>query len=276
VRNPKGGYMRTEPHSLPLRTITVDPGIQPRVVGIDPEHVRALEESAGSWPPIVVVLREGSYLLVDGFHRLCAAQNLGLEAVGVRLVELPPGGDLHALAFQLNAMHGRPLSLADRRAFADRLLRLDPKLSDREVVRRCGLSSNTVGVLRAGLEASAQIEQTTERVGKGGYTYSVESDARQRPPGELPPVQFSESIGQFFSSRDRKNHRRIASYFQRLAVALEDQQQLDGYETFEEAGTACRLVLGDEEAAILAHKLGTGADDALGVAVELGYDPEPE
>src|SRR5947209_2577247 len=101
--------------TMRLDTIRVDPALQPRTGGIDPGHVLALEESAGRWPPVVAVQWEGEYVLVDGFHRLCAAQNLGLEAIEVRLVDLSPGQPIWALAFELNAAHGRPLSLADRR-----------------------------------------------------------------------------------------------------------------------------------------------------------------
>src|SRR5947209_1881739 len=94
-----------------LDQIAVRPELQPRLLGIDASHVRALEEAGGGWPAVVVVQWEGQYVLVDGFHRLCAAQNLGLEAIEARLVDLSPRQPIWALAFELNAAHGRPLSL---------------------------------------------------------------------------------------------------------------------------------------------------------------------
>ncbi|HUY03947.1 MAG TPA: ParB/RepB/Spo0J family partition protein, partial [Rhodocyclaceae bacterium] len=102
--------------------ILADPHMQPRVDGLDLEHVRALEAVAEAWPPLKVVRQDDRYLLVDGFHRFAAAQNLGLETVPVLVLDPPEDGDLHGLAFSLNAAHGRPLNLSDRRAFAARLL----------------------------------------------------------------------------------------------------------------------------------------------------------
>jgi ParB-like chromosome segregation protein Spo0J len=266
--------------STHIGRIIVDPSLQPRVGGLDADHVRALQEAPEGWPPLLVVQRDGRYLLVDGFHRFAAAQNLGLETVRVEVEAVPADGDLHALAFRANAAHGRPLSLADRRAFAERLLRAQPRLADREIGRRCGLSSNTVGAVRERLEAAAQIEQTTERVGRGGYSYTVGTNEEKRQPGELPEASFEESVGEavggLFTSAERKRQRRFVRYLERLAVALDDQYDLKGWETHEEAARACRLVLGIERATELARELGDGASNVLQVAVALGYDDDAD
>jgi ParB-like chromosome segregation protein Spo0J len=262
--------------TIRVQDIDVDPTIQPRLRGIDPDHVRALEESFEACPPIAVVRSGARYLLADGFHRLCAAQNLGPEAVEVRVVDLAPGQPLWDLAFELNAVHGRPLSLADRRAFGDRLLHAHPELSDRELARRCGLSSNTVGALRAHLETSAQIEQTTERVGRGGHTYEVPHHESARRPGDLPEPTLTDALAHAISgalsSSDRRNQRSIVTYLQRLSIALEDQFDLDGWDTHEHAAEACRLVLGEEKAQELADRLGPCALNVYSLATELGYE----
>lgn len=88
--------------------LVVDQSLQPRVDGLDADHVRTLEETAKHWSPLKVVQWDGRYLLVDGFHRLEAAKNLKLETVPVEVLETPADGDLQALAFTLNAGHGRP------------------------------------------------------------------------------------------------------------------------------------------------------------------------
>ena len=245
----------------------MDPSLQPRVGGVDADHVRTLEERPEGWPPLKVVWREGRYLLVDGFHRLEAAKNIGLESVRVDLVEVSPEADLHELAFELNSTHGRPLSLPDRRAFAERILRGQPRLADREIGRRAGLAANTVGAIRGRLEQSAQIEQTTERVGQGGYVYSP-----RREDGELPDADPVEAFTDLFTSRERRQHRRLARYLERLAVALDDQHKIKGWKTHEEAAKACRDTLGEERAAELAQELGTGAHNVLQAAIALGYD----
>src|SRR5215207_6390463 len=111
--------------------LTVDPSLQPRVGGTDAAHVRALEEAPDSWPPLKAVPRDEAYLLVDGYHRLEAARNLRLESVRVEVVKVPSDEDLHELAFRLNATHGKPLSLVDRRTFAEGILRSQSHLADR-------------------------------------------------------------------------------------------------------------------------------------------------
>jgi len=256
-------------HDLDVRIeeLVIDPSLQPRVGGLDADHVRALEETPESWPPLKMVRQDDRYLLVDGYHRLEAANNLGLESIRVEVVDAPSDGDLHALAFALNAEHGRPLSLTDRRAFAESLLRAQPYLADREIARRCGLAANTVGAMRERLEESAQIEQTTERVGHGGYVYRPRREA-----GELPETDPMETLGELFAPRERRRQRRIARYLERLAVALEDQYKLKAWETHEDAASACRAALDEERVAKLAQDLGSGAYNVLQVAIALGYE----
>ncbi len=251
--------------------LKVEASLQPRVGGVDADHVRTLEERPDSWPPLKVVRQHGSCLLVDGYHRLEAAKNLGLKSIRVEVVEVPPDEDIHELAFALNALHGRPLSLDDRRAFAERLLRDRPHLADREIGRRSGLSGSTVGAIRKRLEESAQIEQTTERVGRGGYRHTV-----GRRTGELPEPDPGEAISDLFKPQERRQQKRLVRYLERLAVALDDQYRLGGWETHEDAARACQEVLGGEGAAELAQHLGDGAHNVLMAAVALGYDEDAE
>ena len=89
-----------ETFELPPDRILVDPDLQPRVGGLDAEHVAALQENPEAWSPLAVI-DDGGYLLVDGFHRLAAAQNLGLETVAVEVRTAPEDGDLKGLAFTL-------------------------------------------------------------------------------------------------------------------------------------------------------------------------------
>lgn len=256
---------------IQIEELGVDLSVQPRVDGLDANHVRALEETPETWPPLKVVRQGEVFLLIDGYHRMEAARNLGLDTIQVEVADAPPDGDLQALAFALNAEHGRPLSLADRRAFADRLLRAQPHLADREIARRCGLAANTVGAIRGRLEESVQIVQTTERVGRGGYVYRP-----RRKDGELPETDPVESLSDFLVKRERRQQRRIARYLDRLALALEDQYKLKGWETHEDAASACRAALDEERVAELSQELGSGAYNVLKVAIALGYDEAKE
>jgi len=261
-----GAAVSPQVHELPLDRILVDPALQPRVGGLDPAHVAALQENAEAWPPLVVVER-GGYVLVDGFHRYAAAQNVGLETVPVEVREMPADGDLHALAFALNAAHGRPLTLADRRGEAERLLGADATVSNLDVARRTALSPTTVATIREQLEAAEQIPATEQRVSRSGVAYTP-SSPRQR--GELPEVQETLSE-RLFSAKDRREQRRLARYLERLAVALDDQYGFEAWQTATDAADACRAVLGDEDAAELGGRLGPAARNVLDVALGLGY-----
>jgi ParB-like chromosome segregation protein Spo0J len=259
-----------------LDQLYVDPALQPRVDGVDAAHVAALIEAPEkNWPPLVAVARRGRYVLVDGFHRFAAAQNLKWPSVQVQVVPEPEDGDLYALAFSLNAGHGKALSLKDRCAFAARLLRQHPDWADREIGRRCGLSQPTVARVRRELEQSAQLEQTDTRVGAGGYTYTASSRAPSRQRGALPEPgvgeMLGETVGRLFTSAERTEQKRVARYLERLAVALEDQAQLKGWTTAKEIAKACREVLGAEKTTALGQRLGATSRIVLDVARALGY-----
>ncbi len=258
--------------SVPLNEISVDHHLQPRTSGIDPDHVLELEAVAEHWPPLRVVKRGDGYLLMDGFHRFAAAQNLGLDKIFVEVLEQPTDGDLYALAFALNAAHGQPLTLSDRRAFAARLLRTHSDWSDREIGRRCGLTQPTVAKVRQELEQEAHIPVSTTRVGRDGRSYpATPQKANDKPES---PIDWG-GLGDI-SSKDRTNQRRMVRYFEKLVEVLEEQDTLEGFESFEDAAQACRLVLGDEKASELAESLGWSSRNILEVAISLGYKPEPQ
>lgn len=251
---------------VPLDRIDVDPDIQPRTSGLDASHVRTLEEGPDAWDPITVIADGVRYTLIDGAHRLAAAQNLELETIRVQVVPVPPDGDLHALSFDLNAKHGRPLTLADRRAFAGRMLAKDPHASNMEASRRTGLSPTTVQSIRERMEAGDEIPVAATRIGRDGATYPI------REPGALPEPGLMDSAKNLLSSAERRNQRRIVQYLVRLAAALEDQFDIAGWQTHGDATDACVAVLGDEEAETLGARLGPGASNVLQVAQLLGYE----
>ena len=161
--------------------IHVDPKYQPRTAGLDPAHVAVLHEAVESWPPLIAVMVGTLLTLIDGFHRLAAAMNLGLTEIRVLIVDPPEDGDLAWLAFSYNAKHGRMLFLSDRRREADRVLRQHPQMSDREIGRHCGLAQPTVAKIRSGLEASAQIEQPATRTGRDGRSYPAPPSREEAP-----------------------------------------------------------------------------------------------
>ncbi len=258
-----------------FREISCDAALQPRVEGLDPAHVRDLEAIAEAWPPLKAVKRGHLYVLVDGFHRFAAAQNLGLEQVPVEVLEAPADGDLAALAFALNAAHGKPLTLSDRRAFAARLLRAHPDWSDREIGRRAGLVQPTVARVREELERQAEIAPAEVRKGRDGRSYP----AAGKPAGGtglaavLAPL--NETLERHVTPAERIAQRKLVRYLERLAAVLEEQNELAGFETIAAGAEACRVVLGAEKAEGLGERLGWSARNILDVAITLGYRDEP-
>ncbi len=262
--------------AIPLADIQVDGSLQPRLIGLDADHVRRLQETPDDWPPLIVVRRDGQYVLLDGFHRVAAAQNLGMEAVHATVAPFPQDGDLARLAFAANLAHGLPLTLSDKRTRAERLLTEQPDVSNMEIARQVALSPTTIATIRQRLEEAATIAPVEQRVGRGGYTFTASNP--ERTPGTLPEVgvteQIADTLGKLFIPAERTQQRRIVQYLQRLAVALDDQYDLDGWESAEDAAEACRLATGEERAAALAERLGPTSGYIYDVALALGYTEE--
>lgn len=258
--------------SLTLDEITPDPRLQPRVDGLDGRHVKELEAVIEHLPPIKVVRQGDRFLLVDGFHRYAAAQNLKLATMAATIVDVPDGEDLHALAFALNAAHGKPLTLTDRRAFAARLLRSQPELSDREIGRRCGLAQPTIAKVRQELEKRADIPSTEVRVGRDGRNYPASPATTQA--GSSLVSTLSDTLSNIFTPVERRAQRRIVRYLGQVAELLEQQDSLPDFDTIDQAVAACRAVLGDAGAKQLADRLGWSASNIFEIARSLGHQED--
>lgn len=271
-----GSQESVKSKKLQITFILIESALQPRVDGLDAGHVQELQAVAENWPPLVVVERGGQFVLVDGFHRLAAAQNLGLDSVPVTILPMPEDGDLHALAFALNAIHGRPLTLSDRREFAVRLLRQHSELSDREIGRRSGLTQPPIAKLRSELEARQEIAPTENRIGGDGQVYKVQPQPPRRAAGELPTEESESLVNRLLSSDERRAQRQISQYLQRLAVAFEDQDRFEHWRDATDAAEAVRAVLSADQVSELAENLGIYAVNVLDVAELLGYVADTE
>jgi hypothetical protein len=102
--------------------------------------------------------------IIDGFHRVSAAAQKGLDEIdGIFLDE--PWESAFLVAVQANVTHGLPLSLADRRAAAVKIVRTHSELSDRAVGAITGLSAKTIRDVRF---SSPQAPMCDRRVGRDG------------------------------------------------------------------------------------------------------------
>jgi len=148
----------------------------PRLNGEDRDHIaRLMEIGPDSCPPILVHF--DSLRVIDGMHRLRAATLLGQEEVEVEYFQ---GSDDEAflLAVRENTLHGLPLTIADRRTAAARIMGTHPFLSDRAIARHAGLSHKTVAAIRS---SECPGSGCSERVGVDGRARPVSShDGRRR------------------------------------------------------------------------------------------------
>jgi ParB-like chromosome segregation protein Spo0J len=145
----------------------------PRQGGENLEHIRALAETDTELPPIIV--RRTDMRVVDGMHRLRAARLRGQARIAVRFFD---GGDDEAfvLAVRTNVTHGLPLSLADRKAAAVRIVASHAHWSDRMIASVAGLSAATVARIRKQRPEAAP----PARLGHDGKVRPVNSLERRR------------------------------------------------------------------------------------------------
>ncbi|KJK56988.1 hypothetical protein UK12_19350 [Saccharothrix sp. ST-888] len=164
--------------------VTLRPADSPRSTGENPEHTRLLAESEQVLPPIIV--HYPTMRVIDGVHRVRAALLRGDREIEARFFE----GDVEdafVLAVRANSAHGLPLSAADRRAAAIRILGGHPDWSDGTIGAVTGLAAKTVAALRRretwpGSPGGAVPEK---RIGRDGRVRPLDSSDARRLAGQL-------------------------------------------------------------------------------------------
>ncbi len=181
---------------LPVQNIPVASirnSYTPRKNKANESHIQVLAQSPLPLPPIVI--HRGSMRVIDGVHRLRATELRGHSTIAARLFE---GNDAEAfaLAVHLNVTHGLPLTLAERKAAAQRVLTSYPHWSDRSIGLIAGVSNKTVGKLRDC--TTEEISQLNPRLGR---------DGKVRP---VSPAHGRRRAAEFLSTNPRASLREIA------------------------------------------------------------------
>ncbi|GAB3986395.1 ParB/RepB/Spo0J family partition protein [Plantactinospora veratri] len=156
------------------------PADSPRLAGEDLDHVRVLAESKDALPPIVV--HRPTMRVVDGMHRLRAAALRGADRVRVVFIDGVDEADLFVLAVKANIAHGLPLTLAERRAAAARIVKSHPQMSDRAIASVTGLSDKTVRAIRS---RAPGVPRVGARIGQDGRRRPLSSADGRRLAGEI-------------------------------------------------------------------------------------------
>jgi hypothetical protein len=152
----------------------------PRLAGENLEHSRALAESEVALPPIIV--HRPTMRVIDGTHRLRAAVLRGAADIEVQFFD-GDDEDAFVLAVQQNIAHGLPLSIADRKAAAERIISSHPQWSNRVIATATGLAANTVRAIRNRL--TDQIAQSDTRIGRDGRTRPLTTEEGRTRAGAL-------------------------------------------------------------------------------------------
>jgi hypothetical protein len=151
-------------------------GDSPRQSGVDPITVRELAEVDRTLLPAIVVDRV-TMRVFDGLHRLAAAKLRGDLTIAVEFAD--DEDTAFVTAVRHNAAHGRPLTLPERRAAAERILRTHPHWSDRKVAEVSKLATPTVAKIRAC--STGTVTRLNRRTGRDGRSRPLCADeGRQR------------------------------------------------------------------------------------------------
>jgi ParB-like chromosome segregation protein Spo0J len=151
----------------------------PRTLAEDPEHLRLLAGTEARLPPILV--HRPTMRVIDGRHRVAAARRRGEERIETRFFH-GAESDAFVLAVTSNIAHGLPLSPADRRSAAARIIRTHSLWADRTIATVTGLSARTVADVRAGLGDAVR---GPARLGRDGRVRPVNGGEGRRAAAAL-------------------------------------------------------------------------------------------
>jgi ParB-like chromosome segregation protein Spo0J len=156
-------------------------GESPRLNGENKAHITQLAEAESLLPPVLVDRR--SMQIIDGMHRLRAALLKGQETIDVVFFD-GSTADAFLRAVEANVTHGLPLSHADRRAAAARIIASHPQMSDRALAESVGLAARTVATIRR--RSTDSLPQLNARVGRDGRTRPLSnSEGRLRAAEQM-------------------------------------------------------------------------------------------
>lgn len=172
-------------------TASLRPADSPRLSGVDEDHVRLLAETDVPLPPILV--HRDTMRVIDGMHRLHAARLKGQDEIEAEFFH-GTGEEAFVRAVAENVSHGLPLSLAERRAAARRIIASHPPLSDRAVAAFTGLAAKTVAAVRR--SSTEDPPQLNTRIGTDGRLHPVNGSAGRLRAAEIIAARPSASLRQ--------------------------------------------------------------------------------
>jgi len=179
----------TTPMVTAVPVLALRPADSPRLNGEDKTHIARLAETETRLPPILADRR--TMRVIDGMHRLMAASLQGRQTIDVMFID-GCEADIFLRAVQENVAHGLPLSQADRRAAAERIVVSHPQMSDRAIGHSVGLAAKTIATIRK--SSSEEKPQSNARIGRDGKVRPLDSSVGRRRAAELLAQQPDASL----------------------------------------------------------------------------------
>jgi ParB-like chromosome segregation protein Spo0J len=164
------------------------------------------------WPPIFVTKTDIGYVVIDGNHRWEAARQRPLEQIRATSRTFKSADEVIEAAYTANLTHGKPASKENRSSYARWLHKKFPKLTQKDIGKRAGISQATVSEALA--RPTPQVEPKQPEVG----------GKRKAPvPGDLIPTgtQPEEEQRRRVAVKDWKTFMRDAKKI------MEDTKDLD-------------------------------------------------
>jgi len=189
--------------SLHIIDIRKDGGTQTRR-SLDASFVRhycALLKDDIRLPPLRVWFDGTNYWLVDGFHRLAAAESAGFKYITAEVLH----GPLEAAiwdSFSANSRHGLPRKKGDVKEVIRRTLQhpTAASLSNVQIAEHIGVPETTLRRWRKRL-SSPSGEDTVRQATRGGKAYTIRTgnigrhSVLRRPP-QKPITQLHEEVAE--------------------------------------------------------------------------------
>jgi ParB-like nuclease family protein len=197
------------------------PGDSPRVRGEDATHVENLVNARDPLPPIVV--HRATMRVIDGTHRLKAAKERGDRELAVEYFD-GSAQDAFLRAVRENAVHGLPLSRADREAAVRRIIEADAGMSDRAIARVAGLSPPTIAAIRR--RSTDNTLQSNKRHGRTRPMSAVEGRLRAGRLIAERPAASSRALGRDASLRLSEAGRALLQWLE-VCARQHEREQID-------------------------------------------------
>ena len=137
--------MKTTPLAIDLLRLDGDTQSRVRICPDTVDDYAELIESNGSWPlgPLDVFHDGSDYWVADGFHRTLAGQQAKRASLPCR-IHKGTVRDARIFAMTANDKHGLRMTREDKRACVEWLLDTFPRMTQREVATKAGVSARTV------------------------------------------------------------------------------------------------------------------------------------